>query len=142
MGLLPAIASTILYAIPAGPIGLVWSGHQTAWSPIFNQLNMSKGWLLVLGLIFVVGLAMVRSLVIEASIAPLLIQFLVQGPVRLRNAYCWRVVLVDVSFCLAGNPMTFVVPCRLQQYARPHQWLVWCELCIFSDATFNRQYSQ
>lgn len=34
MGLLPAIASTILYAIPAGPIGLVWVSHQIAWSAI------------------------------------------------------------------------------------------------------------
>ncbi|KAI9807069.1 MAG: hypothetical protein M1825_005786 [Sarcosagium campestre] len=40
MGLLPAIASTIQYAIPAGPVGLVW------------------GWLFATGFIFVVGLAM------------------------------------------------------------------------------------
>ncbi|MCJ1232492.1 GABA-specific high-affinity permease [Varicellaria rhodocarpa] len=40
MGLLPSIASTLSYSIPAGPVGLVW------------------GWFLASGLIFVVGLAM------------------------------------------------------------------------------------
>jgi hypothetical protein len=41
MGLLPSIASTLAYSIPAGPVGMVW------------------GWFLPCGLIFVVGLAMV-----------------------------------------------------------------------------------
>ncbi|MCJ1424195.1 GABA-specific high-affinity permease, partial [Sticta canariensis] len=40
MGLLPSIASTLTYSIPAGPAGMVW------------------GWFLASGLIFVVGLAM------------------------------------------------------------------------------------
>ena len=40
MGLLPSIASTLAYSIPAGPGGMVW------------------GWFLASGLIFVVGLAM------------------------------------------------------------------------------------
>ena len=40
MGLLPSIASTLAYSIPAGPVGMVW------------------GWFLASGLIFVVGLAM------------------------------------------------------------------------------------
>ena len=40
MGLLPSIASTLSYSIPAGPVGLVW------------------GWFLASGCIFVVGLAM------------------------------------------------------------------------------------
>ncbi|KIX07801.1 uncharacterized protein Z518_02455 [Rhinocladiella mackenziei CBS 650.93] len=40
MGLLPSIASTLAYSIPAGPVGLVW------------------GWFLASGCIFVVGLAM------------------------------------------------------------------------------------
>ena len=40
MGLLPSIASTLAYSIPAGPVGMVW------------------GWFLAAGLIFVVGLAM------------------------------------------------------------------------------------
>lgn len=40
MGLLPSIASTLAYSIPAGPAGLVW------------------GWFLASGFIFVVGLAM------------------------------------------------------------------------------------
>ena len=40
MGLLPSIASTLSYSIPAGPVGLVW------------------GWFIASGLIFVVGLAM------------------------------------------------------------------------------------
>lgn len=40
MGLLPSIASTLSYSIPAGPVGLVW------------------GWFLASGFIFVVGLAM------------------------------------------------------------------------------------
>ncbi|KAK4946864.1 GABA-specific high-affinity permease [Elasticomyces elasticus] len=40
MGLLPSIASTLAYSIPAGPVGLVW------------------GWFLASGFIFVVGLAM------------------------------------------------------------------------------------
>ncbi|KAL2038930.1 hypothetical protein N7G274_008270 [Stereocaulon virgatum] len=39
MGLLPSIASTLAYSIPAGPVGLVW------------------GWFIASGLIFVVGLA-------------------------------------------------------------------------------------
>ncbi|MDI1487743.1 MAG: GABA-specific high-affinity permease [Ramalina farinacea] len=40
MGLLPSIASTLAYSIPAGPVGMVW------------------GWFLASGLIFIVGLAM------------------------------------------------------------------------------------
>ena len=40
MGLLPSIASTLVYSIPAGPAGMVW------------------GWFLASGLIFIVGLAM------------------------------------------------------------------------------------
>lgn len=40
MGLLPSIASTLAYSIPAGPVGMVW------------------GWFLASGCIFVVGLAM------------------------------------------------------------------------------------
>ncbi|KAL2428739.1 GABA-specific permease [Exophiala dermatitidis] len=40
MGLLPSIASTLSYSIPAGPVGLVW------------------GWFLASGCIFIVGLAM------------------------------------------------------------------------------------
>ena len=40
MGLLPSIASTLAFSIPAGPVGMVW------------------GWFLASGLIFVVGLAM------------------------------------------------------------------------------------
>ncbi|KAL8902649.1 MAG: hypothetical protein Q9207_004505 [Kuettlingeria erythrocarpa] len=41
MGLLPSIASVLVYSIPAGPAGMVW------------------GWFLASGFIFVVGLAMV-----------------------------------------------------------------------------------
>ncbi|KAL8801465.1 MAG: hypothetical protein Q9182_004431 [Xanthomendoza sp. 2 TL-2023] len=40
MGLLPSIASTLAYSIPAGPVGMVW------------------GWFLASGFIFIVGLAM------------------------------------------------------------------------------------
>ena len=40
IGLLPSIASTLAYSIPAGPVGMVW------------------GWFLAAGFIFVVGLAM------------------------------------------------------------------------------------
>jgi hypothetical protein len=40
MGLLPSIASTLAYSIPAGPVGLVW------------------GWFLASLFIFIVGLAM------------------------------------------------------------------------------------
>lgn len=40
MGLVPSIASTLTYSIPAGPVGMVW------------------GWFLASGLIFVVALAM------------------------------------------------------------------------------------
>lgn len=40
MGLLPSIASTLVYSVPAGPVGMVW------------------GWFIASGLIFVVGLAM------------------------------------------------------------------------------------
>jgi amino acid transporter len=40
MGLLPSIASTLAYSIPAGPVGLVW------------------GWFVASAFIFVVGLAM------------------------------------------------------------------------------------
>ncbi|KAL8730221.1 MAG: hypothetical protein Q9166_004198 [cf. Caloplaca sp. 2 TL-2023] len=40
MGLLPSIASTLAYSIPAGPAGMVW------------------GWFLASGFIFIVGLAM------------------------------------------------------------------------------------
>jgi amino acid transporter len=40
MGLLPSIASTLSYSIPAGPVGMVW------------------GWFLASGFIFVVGVAM------------------------------------------------------------------------------------
>ena len=42
MGLLPSIASTLSYSIPAGPVGMVW------------------GWFIASGFIFIVGLAMVR----------------------------------------------------------------------------------
>jgi amino acid transporter len=40
IGLLPSIASTLLFSIPAGPVGMVW------------------GWFVASGLIFVIGLAM------------------------------------------------------------------------------------
>lgn len=40
MGLLPSIASTLAYSIPAGPVGMVW------------------GWFIASGFIFMVGLAM------------------------------------------------------------------------------------
>lgn len=40
MGLLPSIASTLAFSIPAGPVGMVW------------------GWFLASGCIFIVGVAM------------------------------------------------------------------------------------
>lgn len=41
MGLLPSIASTLAYSIPAGPVGMVW------------------GWFIASAFIFIVGVAMV-----------------------------------------------------------------------------------
>ena len=60
MGLLPSIASTLSYSIPAGPAGMVWVSETIAIS--YRQLGTDscKGWFLASGLIFVVGLAMVR----------------------------------------------------------------------------------
>ncbi|KAL3488913.1 amino acid transporter [Aspergillus germanicus] len=46
MGLLPSIASTLSFSIPAGPVGMVWS------------LTGNTGWLAASVFIFIVGLAM------------------------------------------------------------------------------------
>jgi hypothetical protein len=45
MGLLPSIASTLAYSIPAGPIGMVW------------------GWFVASAFIFIVGVAMVSKFI-------------------------------------------------------------------------------
>lgn len=59
MGLLPSIASTLAYSIPAGPVGMVWvRGHPRLLLPI-KRLMRPQGWFLASGFIFVVGLAMV-----------------------------------------------------------------------------------
>lgn len=74
MGLLPSIASTLSYSIPAGPVGMVW------------------GWFLASGCIFVVGLAMVgcgRHTFIQADI-PMRI-----GRFGKRNANEWWAILLD-----------------------------------------------
>ena len=59
MGLLPSIASTLSYSIPAGPAGLVWvsppMGQQRADG---LETDCDKGWFLASGFIFIVGLAM------------------------------------------------------------------------------------
>ena len=59
MGLLPSIASTLSYSIPAGPAGLVWVGPPMYEHRIGRlETNCDQGWFLASGFIFIVGLAM------------------------------------------------------------------------------------
>lgn len=60
MGLLPSIASTLSYSIPAGPVGMVWVSGMTAIYECESRVDPCKGWFLPSGFIFIVGLAMVR----------------------------------------------------------------------------------
>jgi hypothetical protein len=57
MGLLPSIASTLAYSLPAGPAGLVWVSKILIfrWD---RYTDDRKGWFVASGFIFVVGLAM------------------------------------------------------------------------------------
>lgn len=60
MGLLPSIASTLAYSIPAGPVGMVWVSEVKAVLSREPNIDICKGWFLASGFIFVVGLAMAR----------------------------------------------------------------------------------
>ncbi|KAI9814184.1 MAG: GABA-specific high-affinity permease [Pycnora praestabilis] len=75
MGLLPSIASTLSYSIPAGPVGMVW------------------GWFIPSGFIFIVGLAM-----ISRDPVTIMLSLLTVCLVR-RSWFCdanqWRALLVD-----------------------------------------------
>jgi hypothetical protein len=57
MGLLPSIASTLAYSLPAGPAGLVWVSKLliSRWD---RYTDDRKGWFVASGFIFIVGLAM------------------------------------------------------------------------------------
>jgi hypothetical protein len=57
MGLLPSIASTLAYSLPAGPAGLVWVSKILIfrWD---RYADDRKGWFVASGFIFIVGLAM------------------------------------------------------------------------------------
>jgi len=61
ISLLPSIASTLAYSIPAGPVGMVWvrSKHRHIAN---NTLTNIQGWFIPAGFIFLVGIAMVESL--------------------------------------------------------------------------------
>lgn len=92
MGLLPSIASTLSYSIPAGPVGLVW------------------GWFLASGCIFVVGLAMVgrqSPLVLKAFTDDY------EGRFRQCNADKWWTILLDAFLCFPWNKEPIVVLGRL-----------------------------
>jgi hypothetical protein len=77
MGLLPSIASTLAYSLPAGPAGLVWVSK----IPIFEcsrYTDGQKGWFVASGFIFIVGLAMadmVNSCSYQCVQAMLIIRF-------------------------------------------------------------------
>jgi hypothetical protein len=57
MGLLPSIASTLSYSLPAGPAGLVWVRGNLG-DHLAKALTTRQGWFVASGFIFVVGLAM------------------------------------------------------------------------------------
>lgn len=42
MGLLPSIASTLAYSIPAGPVGLVWVSLRTSVCRIFVKVGSTE----------------------------------------------------------------------------------------------------
>ena len=64
MGLLPSIASTLAYSLPAGPAGLVWVSDSEDSIEIestltgYGKINITQGWFVASGFIFIVGLAM------------------------------------------------------------------------------------
>ncbi|KAL9078174.1 MAG: hypothetical protein Q9157_002897 [Trypethelium eluteriae] len=58
MGLLPSIASTLSYSIPAGPVGMVWVRPPPFDLVFANTLLSSQGWFLASTFIFIVGVAM------------------------------------------------------------------------------------
>ncbi|CAI6336542.1 unnamed protein product [Periconia digitata] len=51
MGLLPSIASTLAYSLPAGPAGLVWVAHYFASPSTRNALSFLVGYSNTLGLV-------------------------------------------------------------------------------------------
>ncbi|KAL4890464.1 amino acid/polyamine transporter I [Aspergillus ambiguus] len=57
MGLLPSIASTLSFSIPAGPVGMVWVILSLTEGRT-GEITVSIGWLLASIFIFIVGLAM------------------------------------------------------------------------------------
>lgn len=99
MGLLPSIASTLAYSIPAGPVGLVW------------------GWFLASMFIFIVGLAMADLgwylLIVLVLSADGVITF------RLCSTYKWWTLLVDTLLCQSKDTQRSFVPGWLFQHSRP-----------------------
>ncbi|KAL9016131.1 MAG: hypothetical protein Q9185_006514 [Variospora sp. 1 TL-2023] len=93
MGLLPSIASVLVYSIPAGPVGMVW------------------GWFLASGFIFVVGLAMVFD---ETSSFAGQKGSCAAGRSRFSYAYFWWLVLVDTFLRIANHSESFELPCWVQ----------------------------
>ncbi|KAH3194194.1 hypothetical protein KXW62_005094, partial [Aspergillus fumigatus] len=82
MGLLPSIASTLSFSLPAGPVGMVWGKS-------FGSLSV--GWLVASVFIFIVGLAMADL----ASAMP-----------TAGGLYFWTHYFSDEKW---KNPLSFVV---------------------------------
>ena len=115
MGLLPSIASTLSYSIPAGPVGMVWvSGMMPAlWDEL--RIDIYKGWFLASGFIFIVGLAMVRF---SRPTGCALLYWTSLGRSRVCHAYVRRTVLVDAFLFFAQDTKSTMLPGWLQQ----HPW--------------------
>lgn len=79
MGLLPSIASTLAYSLPAGPAGLVWVRRNMV-SAVFVQTRTLTN----------IGLVRCQRIHIHCRAR--------NGGSRVRNAYVRRSVLVDALF--------------------------------------------
>ncbi|KAL2814631.1 amino acid transporter [Aspergillus granulosus] len=90
MGLLPSIASTLSFSIPAGPVGMVWVETLRYTSPGWS-LTRNVGWLAASVFIFIVGLAMADL----ASAMP-----------TAGGLYFWTHYFSDEKW---KNPLSFVV---------------------------------
>lgn len=94
MGLLPSIASTLAYSIPAGPAGMVW------------------GWFLASMFIFFVGLAMadLGSAMPTSGGLYWFVCSLQQTGTRILTTQ------VDALLLLTSNAQRLLIPRRVQQY--------------------------
>ena len=117
MGLLPSIASTLSYSIPAGPVGMVWVSDPTALRIFIKGLRHTER---KIGLVPGFGIHLCCGTGHGNQHEPCLpISMMLKqssGRSWLGYAYIWRTLLVDALLLIACNEKPIEFPGRLQQH--------------------------